>query len=662
MFPSVVWGGFKWPFVEDLLNTPTFLEFSQWMAFKYPDHDGDLGPLILGRGGVYLQRASAQDQPGAAARKSSLAPITPFGLDPDRHFEVALAAHATGSPLDWAGPGDLDLEYAAHVMSQGPAYVESKRKLNAAVFAELSSRLWPVSVFLHSQQLPTVHGVNPSVHLALIAVLVLMMAWPDTSFPSCLFSGFPAVGHAPPCGLWDTRPSQHISLDTIFAEGRSDAEQLLSRIKPGPDDQVAFEAGNQDEQLGFCSSPFSWQSLLSLGRPFRIIRRFVIEQASGKKRVIDDASASRQSEFSSDGNRLRFCSAIQPCLHLQALQTAMGCPPWRWPDHILSSGEDLPQAYRKIPMIPDHSSACLVAYRDPVQQIIQFRQYYGMLFGLPLAVTAYNRLPFLLQSCIRRFCLVLGTFYFDDLNVQDWASTASRSQEFVRSLVCQLGYPFAAEKQQVPAIENDFLGLVHDLSTVTSDGMIRLWARDRLIQKIDSLMQHAEDHDRLPSGLASKLFGCLGFLDQGTFGRMARAGLNSLKERQYMQDCTLTTELRDTFVLVRALLEVKPCRQVQLDSSWYTHVTVASDASQDMPRQGKAGTLLVHPFAGGTVIAIDANIFQLWSDHPTKIAQLEMLCCPARPFDISIAVPANQSCLVCRQHRSLHGSVERAIR
>lgn len=49
-----------------------------------------------------------------------------------------------------------------------------------------------------------------------------------------------------------------------------------------------------------------------------------------------------------DTNVLRFCSAIQPCLHLQALQRAIGLPGSQWPGDIASAGEDLPSAYRMV--------------------------------------------------------------------------------------------------------------------------------------------------------------------------------------------------------------------------------------------------------------------------------------------------------------------------
>ena len=162
------------------------------------------------------------------------------------------------------------------------------------------------------------------------------------------------------------------------------------------DSDVAVAAGDEDESLGFCYPSMNWDELVRAGRPFRIIRRFVITQSSGKKRCIDDALTGRQSEFSADGNQLQFCSATQSCLHIQALAQAMraeGLEPPDWPCEVHTSGEDLPHAYRKIPMKPEHSWACVVAYHDPVRQQPPFRRYKGMLFGLPLAVSAFNRLP-----------------------------------------------------------------------------------------------------------------------------------------------------------------------------------------------------------------------------------------------------------------------------
>ena len=436
--------------------------------------------------------------------------------------------------------------------------------------------------------------VNPGVHLCLIAVLVVLLSWPDTTFPHLLRVGFQAVGWIPLCGIWDTKSEPFLPFYEVFEGSESDANSLLRSLRSSADDAVAHEAGLADEQAGFCAKPFFSRELLGHKRAYRLIRRFVITQSSGKKRVIDNACAGGQSRLSLNSNQLRFCSAVQPCLRLQALHRHTGGSPLHWPDSVSTAG-DLPQAYRKIPMDPDHSWACIVTTFDPVSSQPVFRRYHGMLFGLPLAVSAFNRLPFFFQSVLHRLLATLCAFYFDDLTCQDWTSTCQFTQEAVRSVCSLLGYPFATEKQQAPGLQNDFLGLVHDFRAVRSEGLIHLWLRPRLLDKIQDLIDQARISSQLLPGQASKLFGCMTCLDQGTIGHVSRAGLNAIKDRQYSADKDLSAELQRAFTLVEALFELAPRRIVELQPSLSGHLLVASDASQDQPLQGKAGALLQTP-------------------------------------------------------------------
>ena len=57
-------------------------------------------------------------------------------------------------------------------------------------------------------------------------------------------------------------------------------------------------------------------------KPFRLIKRFCIQQPSGKLRVIDDAAAGGQSRLSQDGSKLDLCSAVQPGLNARLLWEA----------------------------------------------------------------------------------------------------------------------------------------------------------------------------------------------------------------------------------------------------------------------------------------------------------------------------------------------------
>ena len=99
-----------------------------------------------------------------------------------------------------------------------------------------------------------------------------------------------------------------------------------------------------------------------------------------------------QSALSIDVNKLDLCTAVQPELHVRLLWRAFRSihPDWFQNDCFETGGEDLPDAYRYVPMGPEESWACVVAYYDPVKGPC-FRRYFGMLFGLLLAVTSFNR-------------------------------------------------------------------------------------------------------------------------------------------------------------------------------------------------------------------------------------------------------------------------------
>ena len=157
-------------------------------------------------------------------------------------------------------------------------------------------------------------------------------------------------------------------------------------------------------------------------------------------------------------------------------------------------------------MWPPHSRACLVTYYDSEAQAVRIRQYHSMLFGLPLAVTAFNGLPFLLQAIVRRVCRQLCSFYYDDATQQDWTSTSEASQFNLECIAELTGYPFATEKRQLPQATGDFLGLVHDLSQALQQDVIHLWIRDRLHTKIHEFLDTAMVTHQFHPGSASKLF------------------------------------------------------------------------------------------------------------------------------------------------------------
>eukprot|EP00434_Breviolum_minutum_P041643 symbB.v1.2.037046.t1/scaffold5326.1/size28399/1 len=265
-----------------------------------------------------------------------------------------------------------------------------------------------------------------------------------------------------------------------------------SKVMSPEDMEVIHNAGQVDQQNQWCTSEFGWDELQAHNRPFRLIKRFVITQASGKKRVIDDAASGGQSLLSQDGNKLQFCSALQPCAHVQTLAATTL--------HHFGAEAKLHEqvSAEKISQMP----------------------------------TVRSRWILLHPGRVLRCFAILCSFYYDDATIQDWESTAARSQDLVAQIMSLLGYPFAEAKRQGPSVSGDFLGLVHDFSAILTAQRIQVWIRERLQPKIQDFIHTAIDSNQLHPGTAAKLYGCVTFLDQAVFGKIARAGLNALKDRQ----------------------------------------------------------------------------------------------------------------------------------
>lgn len=574
------------------------------------------------------------EQAGAASRRLALPPVVPFNLSPEQHFAAPVQVQCHGCPLDFPAPVDRDLQYVSWLMVESYSTLSQLRETALWCLRCLAERLQGVTDHIRSQQAEALKLVNPQVHFALLALMIGVLQWPDTTFCRNLFAGFPATGYVGPCGVWDAQPAPY-ALDTdVFQHSETDAATLAAEIQQRPiaDEDLAViqSASAEDEKKHWCTPEFGWDALCSFGRPYRLIKRFVITQASGKKRVIDDAAGGGQSAHSHDANHLQFCSALQPCAHVQTLATAVKSrygPEVPLLEPVVTCGEELPDAYRKIPMRPEHSWSCIVCYPGRSGKGLRLRRYHSMLFGLPLAVTAFNRLPFFLQALTRRIFVLLCSFYYDDATFQDWQSTATHTQSLVAEVMQLLGYPFAQAKSQGPSATGDFLGLVHDLSAAHVTAEIRVWIRDRLQAKISDLINTAFAEQRLHPGTAAKLYGCVTFLDQAAFGKIARAGLSALKDRQCVDTTSmLTPSLVRAFETIQAVIRLQPQRVVRILAGQQPRICGASDAAQD--QHVGSGGFLVHTrmfIRLGAVVPITPAVVQLWKPCDVYIAQLELL-------------------------------------
>ena len=157
-----------------------------------------------------------------------------------------------------------------------------------------------------------------------------------------------------------------------------------------------LEQSCKDSDQGFFSQPMRKTKLLAelKRRRFRLIPRCVITQANGNQRIIDDAARGGQGELSAEQNELVLCTPLRPAQHIAAVAATMPEELWghcQRSDQWLGSGDDWPQAYRHSSISFEEALACVVVFWHDEWQELAFQIYSSLLFGLPLAVTSFNR-------------------------------------------------------------------------------------------------------------------------------------------------------------------------------------------------------------------------------------------------------------------------------
>ena len=145
-------------------------------------------------------------------------------------------------------------------------------------------------------------------------------------------------------------------------------------------------------------------------------------------------------------------------------------------------------------------------------------------FGVAAAVLNFNRWPRFLTAAGRRLLATLLVFYFDDASLQDLQQGKGRAQLILQQFAELLGTPFSAKKSTPLGGQADFIGLVHNVQGCLGTGQVLLSPRPSLVTKAISQLDDALSSDFISPAQTSKVRGTLGFLFNGTFGQVGRAG------------------------------------------------------------------------------------------------------------------------------------------
>ena len=635
LFPEQWFKNYKFAMVEDLINSPPFCSYAAWPAERGEAWDGPLVPHLAAGSVRQLARIGDGCQVGAMTHRAALPPLLPFNLDPDDHFNQAVQRAQQPLPYEDLPVVDLDLEFVADAYAAHGQPLRPWRQHAVGAMRELKRRWEGVTLHLRSFQEPAIQQVTRHRDVGFIALLMLLTSWADTSFPYGLIRGLPAVGYAPPYGIFPQQPAEVISMSEVLDGWQEHNQHILNQLRAGKDDEFLLQQSLEDAANGFCTAPLRRPDFLrSIGnKAHRLIPRCVITQSSGKQRVIDNGDTGGQSALSSDANKLTLCSPLRPAQHIRLAMH-------RWTDEEISNffacdawetgQEDLPSAYRYCPMALQESLGCVVVWYHHEWQTPAYQIYAGLLFGLPLAVTSFNRFSRLLEALARRFCRVLTSLYFDDATITDLRSSKGSGQWAMNQLCSLIGSPFAEDKKQSMQSTGTFLGLTHDLSCINQTGHVRFWARERLHDKVRDMLATARVTGHFSRGAASKLYGLANFLEQGIYGRVGYGGLMAIKARQDEPTSTITPEIEACFEVIEAVMRFQPKREFPVLHLDHLRFLAASDAAVEADNPGSGGFHLIFFQPDGSQIRHSfvatncAELQTLWQPAETHIAQLEL--------------------------------------
>ena len=234
---------------------------------------------------------------------------------------------------------------------------------------------------------------------------------------------------------------------------------------------------------------------------------------------------SRHNEATGFEEDLELCTPLQPVLAVKVFLEEARKVGLNLEDLELESfesgGEDMPDAYRWIPVKPAHLRFNVIATYNYARKLWQFQIVYGCLFGLSSSVMNFNPWPRFLEALVRRWLAVLVAMFYDDASIQDLARSCGRGQRYLRAVFRMVGAPLAPEKATDLGPEADFLGVRHNLSEAMARGEITLQPRTRTREKSTLLQQQALTENHCNPVMASEARGGKSFTMLAYFGKVA---------------------------------------------------------------------------------------------------------------------------------------------
>ena len=507
------------------------------------------------------------------------------GLGKELHMLQSSALPSPFLTRDWP---DADVEFVAYTIGVWREHLPLLAKRQRQIVRSVVQAVSPLQEALCRFRCESATRVAANKNSAVIAFFTSLLRWPDVWQAKEMIQGFSIVGEVPVSGLFRAI-TPHLSKDPDtqkwLAEDAVAAVDAIMQSSPGRHAAEIQRVTEKEQAKGFCSA---WLTRSQLDARFgrggwRPLERFLIEQADGKLRVIDNARRTGHNVHTEMNETIHVVSV--EFVAAAAQQVANHLPRHERPPQEASSWlrmrlatDDLPDAYRGHPVRDDQLCFSIVAVFVEGAGW-RFTILYGLAFGLESAVVNFNRFPLLAVAVCRRCLSGMNAAYFDDELSVDFHSESAVSQLALK-LVCKaFGAEPQAAKSFPPAPDRNYLGTSVHVGAFLCEGTICVQPKFATVVKVCTRLQAALHSGTLPRDLAGRLRGDLIWLFSVNSGYGAKYAGPLLTRFQHGDNDALSAEDRLVLQSLLAIVLQAPPRMFCLQDCARPFTRVYSDAS-----------------------------------------------------------------------------------
>ena len=460
-------------------------------------------------------------------------------------------------------------------------------------------------------------------HVALYKALLLRAGSLDKDLPKLLLHGFPIVGPISKSGRWPAYEKQQtvLSVEHALARAWEIRAKILKRVRAVPvSDELRsiWKASLEDVADGSCLGPFATEAEVSacVGADDWIpTQRFAVVQKN-KVRGCDSATSNLINQITQIVEKLQLPGTDLNVAALRELRSRSGEAKLKgW---VL----DEKKAYRQVPIAPEHRKFSVICLRDPDD---------GQAKGVVSAVYNSNRRSAAINEILEKLFGLVAFNLYDDKYGFETEETIDSAHEVAIGIHWLLGAGFEQKKLQKTS-KPIVLGVTYDLDRL--ELAIKDDRKEELVSLIDSILESGS----LDPGSAGKLKGKLMFGASHLWGKVGRAFLRPLSERQYSRDrsdlrSSLSAPLRRSLVQWKKLIREGPPRQIALRTSKPADVVIFTDGFAPDLRKKENGPERIGAVCfdrrGAAPIqfseAIPEAVIRKWVPRATQIFPVELI-------------------------------------